>query len=89
MLLWQTVFTSNVLAHGNKRTRCSNSVVGPQKTLWLKKSVVTKGEKCSRGDSKPHTKETILSALQDSLLGLVVFDLAPVTGVSSLPIKPT
>ncbi len=63
-------------------------VLTAQKTLWLKKSVVIKGEKCGRGDSEPHTKEAILSALQDSLLGLVVFDLAPVTGVSSLPIKP-
>lgn len=56
---------------------------------WLRKSVVIKGGKRSRGDSEPHTKEEIVSALQDSsLLGLAVFDMAPDTRVSSLPIKP-
>lgn len=82
------MFTNNVLVQGNERTGCSNSFVEAQKTLWLKKSVVIKGEKCSRGDSEPRAKQTVLSALQDSLLSFVVFVLAPVTGVSSLPIKP-
>lgn len=81
MLLWQTMrFTNNVLVRGKKRTRCSNSLVQAQKTLWLKKIVVIKGGKLSRGDSEPHTEEAILSALQDFLLGLVVFDLAPFGG---------
>lgn len=64
-------------------------------TAWFKprkhsveESVIIKREKCSRGNSEPRAKEAILSALQVSLLGLVVYDLAPATGVSSLPIKP-
>lgn len=65
-----------------------SSFVKAQKTVWLKKSVVMNLEMCGRGEREPRTKKAILSFLQDSLLGLVVFDLAPVTGVSSVPIKP-
>lgn len=77
MPLWQRMRSPNyVLAHANKGTRCSNNLVQAQTTLWLQRNVVIKGGKCSSRDSQP----PFLSDLQDSLLGLVVFDLAPVTG---------
>lgn len=88
ILLWQTTrFTNNVLVYGNNGTRCSNSPVQALKTLCWRKCFHKKG-KCHRGNSEPHAKEAILSSVQDSLLCLVVYDLASVTGASSLPIKP-
>lgn len=84
------MLTNNVSVQGNERTRCSNSLVKAQINSVVEEECCHKkrGEKCNSGNSEPLTKKTVLSALQDSLLSFVVFDLAPVTGVSFLPIKP-
>lgn len=93
MLLWQTMtITNNVLVHGNKRTRCSNSLVEAQKPLWFKK----KKTQCCHKRGKNVAEATLSHTLKRQscqpykipFFGLVVFDSVPVTGVSSLPMKP-